>query len=248
MARIFREDKKTLIVPMESLAGWNGKDIGDWGKVARQVIKGGADVIMTTYGIAKQYYKELIGKDISLILTVQLEALYYVDEALRMGADAVKYHYFGPYKKAPRLQITQLANKCEKLGMPFLLETVPYSETLNAENKREQLLDASSIRKAVRRGVTYGSDFIKTSYTGDPESFKQVVKDCPVPVVILGGSKISNKQLLERVKGAIEAGAAGIACGRNIYNNEKPESVTRALVRIIHENASVEEAMEELEG
>jgi fructose-bisphosphate aldolase/2-amino-3,7-dideoxy-D-threo-hept-6-ulosonate synthase len=251
-SRIFRDDGKTLIVPMENLAAWdieesrNVDEISDWSEIAKAVIKGGADAIMTRYGIAKRYYKELVGKHVSLIVTVELESLNHVEKALRIGADAVKNAYFGSVANTPSLKVTQLADRCEQFGIPFLFETVPLSDQ-KIGKKPEQLFNVNSIRKAVRLGITFGADIIKTSYSGSAESFKQIVKGCSVPIVILGGPKLSNKQILERIKGAMDGGAAGVACGRNIYTHENPEIITRAISRVIHENASVEEAMKEFE-
>jgi len=248
LGRMFREDDKTLIVPMESLEAWGGRDIGDWAKVARGVIKGGADVIMTVFGIAKQYYKELVGKDVSLVITIDLNALEYVEKAAKMGADGIKSAYFGPIENFPRIEVAKLAGECEKNGMPFLFEVVPLSKPLTPENPQPTLLlDTHTIRRSVRMAVSAGADFVKTSYTGTPETFREVVEDCPAPVVVLGGPKIPNKETLERIKGAMDGGASGGAFGRNITMHENPEAITRAIVKIIHENAGVEEALKELE-
>jgi fructose-bisphosphate aldolase/2-amino-3,7-dideoxy-D-threo-hept-6-ulosonate synthase len=74
-----------------------------------------------------------------------------------------------------------------------------------------------------------------------------VVDGCPVPVVIAGGPQVStDKELLDMVKGAIDAGAAGISMGRNIFQHSNPEKITKAISNIIFDNGSVESAMEVL--
>ncbi len=85
---------------------------------------------------------------------------------------------------------------------------------------------------------------VKTAYTGSPESFREVVRLCPVPVVILGGPKMdSDRELLEVVKGCTDAGGAGTSMGRNVFQHRDPKAVTAAICKIVHEEASVEEAL-----
>ena len=84
---------------------------------------------------------------------------------------------------------------------------------------------------------------MKVNYTGSPESFKEVVDGCPVPVVIAGGEKVeTDEELFQMVIGAIEAGAAGVSIGRNAFQHENPEEVVKAIGKIVHEGISLEEA------
>ena len=102
-------------------------------------------------------------------------------------------------------------------------------------------------RQAARIGAELGADVVKTVYTGDPDSFRDVVRGCPVPVVIAGGPKTStDKQLLERIDGAMEAGARGAAIGRNVFQHKDPVRLTRAICEIVHHRKPVEEALEQL--
>jgi len=87
-------------------------------------------------------------------------------------------------------------------------------------------------------------DIVKVSYTGSVESFREVVVGCPVPVVIAGGPKMSSdRDILEMVKGSIEAGGAGVSIGRNIFQHREPSRMVGAISLIVHENAGVEEAL-----
>ncbi|MEM2094580.1 MAG: fructose-bisphosphate aldolase, partial [Candidatus Bathyarchaeia archaeon] len=89
--------------------------------------------------------------------------------------------------------------------------------------------------------------FIKTNYSGSPETFKKVTSSCPVPVTILGGERISDDACLQRIKGAMDGGAAGGAFGRNTMTHPYPAKIVRAIRKIIHEGSSIEEAKKELE-
>jgi DhnA family fructose-bisphosphate aldolase class Ia len=86
-----------------------------------------------------------------------------------------------------------------------------------------------------------GADWVKVPYVA---GFEQVTGSCFKPVVILGGSKRGSvREILAEVRAALDAGAAGITMGRNIFESEDPEAMTAALAAIIHDDASVEKAL-----
>lgn len=131
-------------------------------------------------------------------------------------------------------------------GIPFLFEPIPMSGYPSAGGK--QLLDPIMVKEAVDIGVIIGSDIIKTAYTGSPSSFKEVTKGSPVPVIIAGGSKLSSdRETLDIIRGAIDGGASGGAIGRNITTHSNPAKMTKAIASIIHDDASVQEALKALE-
>jgi len=81
------------------------------------------------------------------------------------------------------------------------------------------------------------------------ESFRRVVEGCPVPVVVAGGPKMgSDEDVLRMVRMAMDAGARGVAIGRNIFQAENPTKMTKAISMIVHDNAEVEEALEFLKS
>ena len=99
------------------------------------------------------------------------------------------------------------------------------------------------VAAAARVASETGADYVKTFYTGDKRSFKEVLENCSVPVLILGGPKIdTDLAILEMVHDAMDAGAAGITMVRNIWCHSNIEGITSALVKIIHNDASVESA------
>ena len=90
-----------------------------------------------------------------------------------------------------------------------------------------------------------GADIIKTNYTGDQDSFARVVESCPVPVVIAGGPRVESElDLLSMVEGAIGAGARGVAIGRNVFQHENPELITRRICGVVHKGLNAKEALE----
>jgi DhnA family fructose-bisphosphate aldolase class Ia len=89
-----------------------------------------------------------------------------------------------------------------------------------------------------------GADIVKTNYTGNVDSFREVVKGCPVPVVMAGGPKAeTDREFCEMVYGCIKAGGAGVAAGRNVFQHENPSMIVRVLCGIVHENLSAEESI-----
>lgn len=249
LSRIFSKNNRTLIIPMEWGTSFAPNEWDRCSKVARAVIEGGADAIMTTFGQVRRFSEDSLR--IPLVLTINYNLsdlaypLEYVREAAQMGADAVKVHFFGPMKETPVLQLQKLSLECKNYGMPFLFEPIPMSDYPSAGGK--QLLDPKTVKEAVDMGVIIGADIIKTAYTGKAESFEMVTKSCPVPVIIAGGSRLpSDKETLEMIKGAMDGGASGGAIGRNITTHNNPAKMTKAVASIIHDNTSVQEALREL--
>jgi fructose-bisphosphate aldolase/2-amino-3,7-dideoxy-D-threo-hept-6-ulosonate synthase len=86
---------------------------------------------------------------------------------------------------------------------------------------------------------------VKTVYTGDPESFRDVVRKCPVPVVLAGGAKVdTDAAILKLADDVMEAGAMGVTFGRNVFQHRDPIRIVKALRRVVIDRSSVEEAME----
>jgi len=245
MNRIFQDDGKTLIVAMDH-GGAMGPipGIEDPSKTIQKVVKGGADAILVQFGILKQCHDEL--SKVGIIVNTQPNPIY-VKEVLKMGGDAIKLTYFSPLKDRARLAtIGPMAVECEKWDMPLLVELVPM-QVDEARGIRKILYDIKSVQTAARISAEAGGDIVKTVYTGSVETFKEVTRCCPVPIVILGGEKMnSDRAILKVVRDSIDAGGCGICFGRNIWQHSDPTAITRALSKIIHEDASVEQSLKEL--
>jgi fructose-bisphosphate aldolase / 2-amino-3,7-dideoxy-D-threo-hept-6-ulosonate synthase len=167
-----------------------------------------------------------------------------VEEAIRLGADAVSLHINIGSKEEPEMlqKLGMISDKCDEWSVPLVAMMYPRGE--NIKNPH----DADIVAHAARVGAEAGADIVKAVYTGDPESFKRVVRSCPVPIVIAGGPKATtDKGILEICEGAMAAGAKGVTFGRNIFQHKNPSAMVRALYRIIIENRNVREALKELD-
>jgi len=163
-----------------------------------------------------------------------------VDNAVRLGADAVSVHInVGAKQEAQMLStLGKVACECDDYGMPLLAMMYPRGPNI----KDSHAVDV--VAHAARLGAELGADIIKTNYTGDVESFKDVVSSCPVPVIIAGGPKMeTSRDVLQMVKDSITAGGAGFSIGRNVFQHEDPTKIVKALSAIVHKEASVNEAL-----
>jgi DhnA family fructose-bisphosphate aldolase class Ia len=167
-----------------------------------------------------------------------------VEQALHNGADAVVPTFFlGADTEARQLPaLGMIADECNRLSIPLLAEIFPQGSADATAYDGPYTID--DMRVAVRVASEEGADFIKTWYTGDPSSFSRVIDYSLVPVLIAGGPKAENERdVLTMVRGAMDAGAAGVAMGRKIWQSADPPGMVRALAAVIREGASVDDAL-----
>ncbi|MFP4345371.1 MAG: class I fructose-bisphosphate aldolase [Anaerolineales bacterium] len=247
--RIFRPDGRALIVAMDhGMMDGPRKGLENPGETLLKIAEGGADAVLTTYGVARRFARELAplglimridGGSTSLGTMDGPGALFYtVEDALRLGADAIAVSGFpGSDKEEASLEnIAAMAGEAHAWGLVLLAEMVP-----GGFDSGPEFRTLESIALSARVGVELGADIIKTPYV---EGFVGVTNTCYSPVVILGGAKRGNeREMLEEIKVAVGAGASGVAIGRNIFGAEDPAAMTAAIAAILHEDASVDEAL-----
>jgi len=250
-----RNTKKTIIVPMDHGVS-NGPIAGliDMAEAVNLVAEGGANAVIGHVGLALYGHRQG-GRDVGLILHLSASTsigpdpnekvlVNSVTNALKMGADAVSIHVnIGADSEARMLKdLGNVAVECMEWGMPLLAMMYPRGKKITHEN------DVDQVKLAARVAAELGADIVKTVYTGDPESFREVTRGCPVPVVVAGGSKTDDRTTLELIEGAMAGGAAGISIGRNAFQHRTPARFVRAAACIVHADKSVEEALKILEG
>jgi DhnA family fructose-bisphosphate aldolase class Ia len=131
-------------------------------------------------------------------------------------------------------QVAANIQAARRVGLPVIVESVLWGSRL--EDKRDPELLAFAARVAAE----LGADAIKTTYTGDPETMRQVVAGCPVPVLVLGGVRSSSSDVvLEATRGALEAGARGVVYGRNVWQADDPVFMCGLLREVIHQPGAV---------
>ena len=252
---IDRNTNKTVIVPMDhgvTLGPIEG--IVDMRHMVNEISEGGANAVLGHIGLPLYGHRKH-GRDIGLILHLSGSTVWApdpnakvlvntVEMALRIGADAVSVHInIGAESESKMLKdLGEISTKCLEWGMPLLAMMYTRGQKFH-ESK-----SGDGVKHAARIGAELGADLVKVSYTGSKESFMEVVKGCPIPVLIAGGEKTKNeREIFQIVKDSLDAGGAGVSIGRNVFQHEKKQSMVKAICNIVHENISVEEALKILE-
>ena len=201
-------------------------------------------------GIVEQGHRGY-GKDIGLIVHLSASTslapnpnnkviVTSVEKAIQLGADAVSVHVnLGSETESEMLQeLGEISETCSYWGIPLLAMMYPRGQKVENEH------DVELVKHAARVGSELGVDIVKTNYTGDPDSFKEVVEGALVPVVIAGGPKVdTDEELLQMVKDSIEVGGAGVAFGRNLFQAENAGKITKAISEVVHNDLEVNEAL-----
>jgi DhnA family fructose-bisphosphate aldolase class Ia len=142
------------------------------------------------------------------------------EDAVRVGADAVLIFLIvgsgdAEFEKEEIARVGAIARECEQVGMPLIVESLARGP------KVQNPCDPKWLKLHSRIAAELGADLIKTEYSGDPASMSDVVRDCPIPILVLGGSRSgSDEDVLKSVRSIKQSGAAGIFFGRNVFQAE----------------------------
>ncbi len=163
-----------------------------------------------------------------------------VEQAVRLGADAVSVHInLGAATEHRMLSdLGRVSQSCQEWGMPLLAMMYPRGERI------ENPYDPKYVGHAIRVAMEMGVDIIKTYYTGDVESFSNIIRDVDAPVVIAGGPQIDSEfKMFKMIVDALRAGAAGVCFGRNVFQSQQADKIAEAIENIVHKNFSIQDAM-----
>ena len=224
----------------------------------RETVAGGANVIMMSKGMIRVAH-EAFSPTTSLALLLSASAnpdgdrpeivrIADVEEALTLGADAVVlFTALGGEAEASMIDIlAAVGRECAELGMPFIAEA-EFPTTYATVEELKQQYGFEYLRRNVRLCAELGADIVKTNWPGDQDSFAKCVEAANgIPVVLAGGSRLEDGELLRRMEEAMAVGAIGCSVGRNIFMHQHPEAITRALARVIRERWTATDAMQAL--
>lgn len=248
-----KSDSRTFIIAMD-----HGVTLGpvpgleDMQLAVSNVVSGGADAVLFHKGIAKHVNVGNAGLIVHVSASTKLGGspnlkvgVCTLNEAIRLGADAVSAHInIGTEYEDKMLELLgELSQECDSFGIPLLAMMYPRGPNIKNEHEFEL------VSHAARIGAELGADIVKTVYTGDNESFRKVVRSCPVPVVVAGGPRMkTDADVLELAQNSVSAGAAGLSFGRNVFQHANPQKISRALATIVHEGATAQDALRLLES
>lgn len=137
--------------------------------------------------------------------------------------------------------VSRLKAACEPAGMPLMVEPLVMKPA--ADGGYEVDGDPGKILALVRQAVELGADIIKADPTDDLSDYHRVVQTAGVPVLVRGGGRVTDEEILARTQAVIQQGASGIVYGRNIIQHPSPGAITRALMAMVHDNWTPEKAL-----
>lgn len=172
-----------------------------------------------------------------------------VEQALRVDAACVVVNLFR-IPNEPEISdqciqnILKIKPDCDRYGMPLMVEPLVFQSNEIAGGYMVDG-DLQKILPLVRQAVELGADIIKADPTDDVEVYHKVVEiSGRIPVLVRGGGKAPDKEILERTEALIRQGVAGIVYGRNVIQHQNPAGMTRALMAIVHDGATAAQAAE----
>jgi class I fructose-bisphosphate aldolase len=211
-----------------------------------------ADGLMLAPGMVSLLEEAFIGRDRPALI-VQLDyqsfsrsilpyaegatvQMAQIEDVLAAGADAVMTYLYMGYADPEREKLeigrnAQIARACERWGLPLLIEPRSAREAHHPEDKS----DAQVMALYCRVVAEIGADLVKCIYPGSKTALQTVVQGCPVPLLLAGGSRQDDPGIAyERAREAMQAGAAGLVFGRNIYESADPAAELERYRSIVH--------------
>ena len=203
-----------------------------------------ADALMVTRGMLRSVIPPTIRQGLvirasggpSILKELSNEQLAIdVDDAVRLGASAMAVQVFigGEFETQTVTNMTRLVDEGYRRGIPVLGVTAVGKEL--ARNARYLGL-------ATRICAELGAQVVKTYFC--EEGFEKVVAGCPVPIVMAGGKKLPELEALTMARRAIDAGAAGVDMGRNIFQSDAPSAMLQAVRKVVHDGLAPAAALE----
>ena len=235
--------------------------IEDLEKAVETLVGAGPDAIQLTVGQA-EILQRIPGKaKPALVLRTDVANVYgralprtlfsrmieqAVEQALRLDATCVVVNLF-QIPEQPELSdqcirnIVKLKPECDRYAMPLMIEPLVFQPNAQAGGYMVDG-DMNKIMPLVRQAVELGADVIKADPTDNPLEYHRVVEVARVPVLVRGGGKAEDLVILRRTEQLIDQGVAGIVYGRNVIQHANPAGMTKALMAIVHDGSTAEEA------
>lgn len=256
LRRIFRNGR-ALILPLDHPIYFGPvpgtEDPSTLVRLARET---GATAVLLTAGALRQAAEEI--GDLGVIMRVDttlsrlggddtvMHLFHDVAAAAAHGADVVVVNCFlgiGDVARESALlqKLARVSAECEILGIPLCGEIIP---RVSYQNPSQSMPTSEDMGVAIRFGLEYGCDLVKTVYNGDRQGYAKAIASGHLPVIMAGGPKTNEEQaIFHQLRAALDAGACGAAIGRRVWASAKPRATLTALRALVMENATVEEAI-----
>ncbi|WP_225839279.1 2-amino-3,7-dideoxy-D-threo-hept-6-ulosonate synthase [Streptomyces sp. NK08204] len=243
LRRLFRHgDGRLLVVPLDHSVTDGPLGPGDLNSLIGELAGTGVDAVVLHKGSLRHVDPGWFG-DMSLILHLNAstrhapdpDAKYlvaHVEEALRLGADAVSVHVnLGSRQEAQQVaDLAAVAESCDRWNVPLLAMVYARGPQISDSRAPELVAHAATL------AADLGADVVKTDYAGTPEQMAEVVRACPIPLIVAGGARSAETDaVLAYVSDALRGGAAGVAMGRNVFQADRPGWMAAAVARLVHD-------------
>jgi 2-amino-4,5-dihydroxy-6-oxo-7-(phosphonooxy)heptanoate synthase len=241
LARLSRHrDGRFLFVPMDhSVADGPIVPAGRFNDLVQAVVTGGADAIVVHKGRARTVDPALL-RDCALIVHLSASTPHSpdaeakvlvgaVEEAVRLGADAVSVHVnMGSDTEARQLaDLGTVAEACQKWSVPLLAMVYPRGPRISDPH------DPALLAHAVNVAADLGATLVKTTWPLPLSKLAAVTASCPIPVLVAGGGD-QDGDLTAFATAAMEAGCGGLAVGRRVFGSPSPTAALKALASVVH--------------
>jgi 2-amino-4,5-dihydroxy-6-oxo-7-(phosphonooxy)heptanoate synthase len=235
-------DGRLLVVPLDhSVTSGPYVRSGELDGLVGRIARNGADAVVLHKG-AVRHVSSCWFRSMSLIVHLSAGTVRSpdpddrylvagVDEALRLGADAVSVQV-NLGSTSDRHQVADLAAvaaSCERWGVPLLAMVYPRGPGISAT-------DPGAVAHAAILAADLGADLVKTAYPGSADAMSDVTSRCPIPLLVAGGPVGGDtERVIGQIDDALRGGAAGAAVGRLVINAADPGAMTGRLATLIHD-------------
>jgi DhnA family fructose-bisphosphate aldolase class Ia len=239
---LFARSRGVIVAIDHPLYMWPTHGLEDRDKLITSVVAAGADGLIATYGTLRDHgeafgaAKRILKLDVKALSVGEYRegdhaVCWTLDDARRVGADAVlSFVQVGCPDELPALaQAARIAAECDEAGMPYLCEIMP----IESESYPDPF-DPGAIAACARAAAELGAHMVKTSIPRPPQEIR-VAAGCGLPVFLAGGDpQPTEEAFLDQVRSAVQAGAHGVAVGRNVWGGADPAGTVRRLSKIVH--------------
>jgi DhnA family fructose-bisphosphate aldolase class Ia len=261
MRRIF-PNGKALVLPLDHPIYFGPQPgVEDPAKLLALARDHGATAVLLTAGALRSAVHEV--GDLGIILRIDatlsqmggpdtiMHLLHTPEEAAALGADMVVVNcYLGiadaKVESALLAKLATVSAQCESIGMPLCGEIIP---RVSYADPAQTTPTSADLALAIRLGLEYGCDVVKTVYNGDPEGYAKAVASGHLPVIMAGGPKSSNETaIFHQLHEAMTHGASGAAIGRRVWGSAQPAAMLDAIRAIVIDGVSAKEAIRRTES
>jgi DhnA family fructose-bisphosphate aldolase class Ia len=256
MRRIFRNGR-ALVLPLDHPM-YYGPQPGneDPARLVALARDHGATAVLLTAGALRSAVDEV--GELGIILRIDatlsqmsgpdtiMHLLHTPEEAASLGADMVVVNCFvglgdAQVESALLEKLASVASQCQRIGMPLCGEIVPRA---SGADPARTMPTSADLAVAIRLGLEYGCDMIKTVYNGDPAGYAKAVASGHLPVIMAGGPKTTDELgIFHQLHDAMTHGASGAAIGRRVWGSADPAATLDALAAIVIDSVGAEEAI-----